>query len=59
MKQLIELKAQAYDALAQIEYFQKRLQEINAQIAQVASELQNPVSGEAEEVPVEEVPAEQ
>lgn len=58
MKQLIELKAQAYDALAQIEYYQKRLQEINAQIAQVAADLQTPASEEVEQVPVEEVVAE-
>lgn len=29
---LIELKASAYDCLAQIEYLQKQLQEINAKI---------------------------
>jgi hypothetical protein len=29
---LLELKAQAYDILAQIEYLQKQLQEINAKI---------------------------
>jgi hypothetical protein len=31
---LIELKASAYDCLAQIEYLQKQLQEINQKIAE-------------------------
>jgi hypothetical protein len=31
---LTELKAAAYDALANIEYWQKKLQEINQQIAE-------------------------
>lgn len=31
---LIELKAQAYDILAQIEYLQKQLQETNQAIAE-------------------------
>jgi hypothetical protein len=31
---LIELKAAAYDILAQIEYLQKQLQETNAKIAE-------------------------
>lgn len=31
---LTELKAQAYDILAQIEYLQKQLQETNAKIAE-------------------------
>jgi hypothetical protein len=31
---LIELKASAYDCLAQIEYLQKQLQETNAKIAE-------------------------
>jgi len=31
---LIELKAQAYDILAQIEYLQKQLQETNAKIGE-------------------------
>lgn len=31
---IIELKAQAYDTLAQIEYLQKKLQEINQAIAE-------------------------
>jgi hypothetical protein len=35
---LIELKASAYDCLAQIEYLQKQLQEINQKIAQKMQE---------------------
>lgn len=35
---LTELKAQAYDILAQIEYLQKQLQETNAKIGE---EIQN------------------
>lgn len=31
---IVELKAQAYDILAQIEYLQKQLQETNAKIAE-------------------------
>ena len=31
---LIELKAKAYDILAQIEYLQKQLQEVNQKIAE-------------------------
>lgn len=31
---LVELKAQAYDILAQIEYLQKQLQETNAKIGE-------------------------
>lgn len=31
---LIELKASAYDCLAQIEYLQKQLQEVNQKIAE-------------------------
>ena len=31
---LVELKAQAYDILAQIEFLQKKLQEVNAQIGE-------------------------
>ena len=31
---LTELKAQAYDTLAQIEFLQRKLQEINQQIAE-------------------------
>lgn len=31
---LIELKSSAYDCLAQIEYLQKQLQEINQKIAE-------------------------
>lgn len=31
---LITLKAQAYDILAQIEYLQKQLQEVNAKIGE-------------------------
>ena len=31
---LIELKAQAYDILAQIEYLQKQLQEVNQKIGE-------------------------
>jgi hypothetical protein len=32
---LVELKAQAYDILAQIEYLQKQLQETNAKIGEL------------------------
>ena len=32
-----DLKAQAYDLLAQMEYLQKKLQEINAQIAELVN----------------------
>jgi hypothetical protein len=31
---LVELKAQAYDIIAQIEYLQKQLQETNAKIGE-------------------------
>ncbi|CAB4137659.1 hypothetical protein UFOVP321_51 [uncultured Caudovirales phage] len=31
---IVDLKASAYDCLAQIEYLQKQLQEINAKIAE-------------------------
>jgi hypothetical protein len=33
---LTELKAAAYDALANVEYWQRKLQEINQQIAEEA-----------------------
>ena len=36
---LIKLKAQAYDILAQIEYLQKQLQEINQKIAEELNKL--------------------
>ena len=36
---LIELKAAAYDALAQIEYLQKQLQEVNQKIAEEIEKL--------------------
>jgi hypothetical protein len=35
---LTELKAQAYDILAQIEFLQKKLQETNQQIAEKINE---------------------
>lgn len=35
-----ELKAKAYDCLAQIEYLQKQLQEINQQIAKALQDEQ-------------------
>ncbi len=35
MKDIKELKAQAYDALANIEYWQAKLQELNKQIAEL------------------------
>lgn len=38
MDKIIELKAQAYDALAAIEYWQKKLAEINQQIQTIANE---------------------
>ena len=34
---LTELKAAAYDAIANVEYWQKKLQEINQQIAEEAN----------------------
>ena len=37
---LIELKAQAYDILAQIEYLQKKLQETNQAIGEKLKETQ-------------------
>ena len=37
---LTELKAQAYDILAQIEYLQKKLQETNAAIGEKLKETQ-------------------
>jgi hypothetical protein len=40
---LVEKKAAAYDCLAQIEYLQKQLQEINQSIAE---ELKNDKEGE-------------
>lgn len=40
---LIELKSSAYDCLAQIEYLQKQLQEINAKIGE---ELKKDQEGE-------------
>lgn len=60
MKELIELKALAYDAIAQMEFHQKRLQEINAQIAQVTANLQatSEVATPVTETSVEEVVAE-
>lgn len=33
MNNLIELKAHAYDLLAQVEFLQKQLQQVNSQIA--------------------------
>lgn len=36
--ELIELKAQAYDILSNLEYLQKQLQEINQKIAQKMQE---------------------
>ena len=38
---LTEMKAQAYDILAQIEYFQKQLQETNAKIAEELQKEKN------------------
>jgi len=37
---LIELKAQAYDILSNLEFFQKKLQETNQQIAEKLKEEQ-------------------
>jgi len=36
MEEIKELKAQAYDCLANIEYFQKQLQQINAKIQELS-----------------------
>ena len=41
--ELIELKAQAYDILSNLEYLQKQLQEVNQKIAQ---KLQEEKAGE-------------
>ena len=41
MKTLIELKAEAYDTLAGIELLQRRLQELNIQIANYQEEKKN------------------
>ena len=38
---LVELKASAYDCLAQIEYLQKQLQEINQKIAEEIQKEKN------------------
>jgi uncharacterized protein involved in exopolysaccharide biosynthesis len=38
---ITELKAKAYDTLAQIEYLQKQLQEINQQIAKAIQDEQS------------------
>ena len=38
---LIELKSQAYDILAQIEYLQKKLQETNAKIGEEMQKEKN------------------
>jgi hypothetical protein len=44
---LLELKAQAYDILAQIEYLQKKLQETNQEISmKLQEESQTPPSAE-------------
>jgi hypothetical protein len=37
---LTELKAAAYDAIANVEYWQKKLQEINQQIAEEAKKTE-------------------
>ena len=38
---ITELKAKAYDTLAQIEYLQKQLQELNQQIAKALQDEQS------------------
>jgi hypothetical protein len=38
---LTELKAAAYDAIANVEYWQKKLQEINQQIAEEANKKED------------------
>jgi hypothetical protein len=38
---LLEMKASAYDCLAQIEYLQKQLQEINQKIAEELQKEKN------------------
>lgn len=40
--QIKELKAQAYDILAQLEYLQKMLLEVNKKIAELQSEDKTP-----------------
>lgn len=44
--ELVELKAKAYDILAQIEYLQKMLQEINQQISAKMQEEEAKKGGE-------------
>lgn len=39
MEEIKELKAQAYDALAALEYWQKKLAEINQKIAELQQKL--------------------
>jgi hypothetical protein len=43
---LVELKAKAYDILAQIEYLQKMLLETNVEIEKAVKEAQQPVEAE-------------
>jgi len=43
---ITELKAQAYDVLANIEFLQGKLREINAQIAKIANEPKADVAAE-------------
>lgn len=50
MDKLTELKAQAYDALAAIEFWQKKLAEINSEIQKQVNE-NNSTSANLEERP--------
>jgi peptidoglycan hydrolase CwlO-like protein len=40
MEEIKDLKAQAYDALAAIEFWQKKLAELNQKIAELQNKLQ-------------------
>ena len=41
MEELVKLKARAYDCMAQIEFWQKELQTVNAQIKNIIEEQSN------------------
>jgi len=45
-----ELKAQAYDCIAHVEFYQKRLQEVNALINKAVAEAQAEVKPEDKDI---------
>ena len=56
---LVELKAAAYDALAQIEFFQRTLAELNGQISELTqNEMRNlkPLRDDGGDLPPDEPP---